>query len=73
MTENFILASYVFGKFVFFCAISIFNGRKSMAWYEAMAEEEKKKFWGVIAVTVIGTMMILLVPEVFALINNTRR
>ncbi len=44
-----------------------------MAWYEAMAEEEKKKFWGVIAVTVIGTMMILLVPEVFALINNTRR
>lgn len=72
MAAYFILA-YGLGIFVFFCAISIWGGRKSMAWYKAMAEEEKKKFWGVIAVSVIGTMMILLVPVVFVLINNIRR
>ena len=31
-------------------------------WYNALTKQEKKQFWTVIAVTVVGTALILLVP-----------
>ncbi len=70
------IAAYGFEIFVFLCVMAVFAVRKkgivqkdSMTWYDSMTDEEKKKFLGVIAVTVIGTVMILLVPVVFALIT----
>lgn len=40
----------------------------SSAWYKDMAEQDKKRFWGVIATCAVGTVMILLVPVVFRFI-----
>lgn len=39
-----------------------------MKWYQDITNEDKRKFWEVIAVTIIGTIMILLVPVVFRMI-----
>lgn len=37
-------------------------------WYNALTKQEKKQFWTVIAVTVVGTALILLVPAAFHLV-----
>lgn len=39
-----------------------------MKWYQDMTNEEKGKFWGVIAVTIIGLAMMQLVPVVCRMI-----
>ena len=69
------ITAYGFGIFVFLCIIAVFAAKRkcivhkdSMAWYDFMTDQEKKKFGGVIAVTIIGSMMIRLVPVVFALL-----
>ncbi len=64
------IAAYGFEIFVFLCVMAVFAVRKKgIVQKDSMTDEEKKKFLGVIAVTVIGTVMILLVPVVFALIT----
>ena len=35
-----------------------------MEWYENMTKLERKQFWVVIATSVVGTILILLVPVV---------
>ncbi len=35
-----------------------------MMWYENMPESEKKQFWTVVAVSGIGSILILLVPVI---------
>ena len=40
----------------------------SFAWYKDMEEQDKKRFWGVIATCAVGSAMILLVPVVFRFI-----
>ncbi|MCI9510756.1 MAG: hypothetical protein HFF10_13635 [Angelakisella sp.] len=37
-------------------------------WYNALTKQEKKQFWTVIAVTVVGAVLILLVPAASRLV-----